>query len=97
MRRWGFLLLLLTCFGAPAAAQEVKDLGAHRTSSEDFEQVLASKCTICHSRERIDAAMREGRDLDLIEAQMIKRGATLTETDKRVLGTFWGSPLKKNP
>ena len=97
MARRLFVLLLLAGLASPVGAQQVKELGAHSTTLDDFNQVLASKCTICHSRERIEVAMREHRDLALIEAQMIKRGATLTEADKSVLGTFWGSPLKKNP
>lgn len=91
--------LLLAALPAVASVGEVQNLGAHRTSGgmEEFQRVIDSKCTICHTRERIDLARSQGSDLEKIERQMIERGAILSEHDKSVLGTFWGSPLKKKP
>lgn len=97
----GIWLLALLLAASPAAARmgEVQNLGAHRTTAgmEEFQQVVDSKCTICHTRERVDLARSRGSDLKRIERQMIERGAILSEHDKSVLGTFWGSPLKKKP
>jgi len=89
----GLMLLPALCWGT---AGEVKDLGAHRLRGMDeFQQVIDSKCTVCHTRQRVDVAIRNRENLERIEKRMIERGANLTEKDKSVLGTFWGDPLKK--
>lgn len=89
----GLVLLPPLCWGAPV---EVKDLGAHRMRGmEEFQRVIDSKCSICHTRERVDVAIRKRENLQRIEKQMTARGAVLTEHEKEVLGTFWGKPLKK--
>ena len=62
-------------------------------SKEDFQETLESRCTICHTRERIDQALEEGEDLEALLQRMIERGAIVNERDKSVLGTFWGSPI----
>lgn len=81
------------CWGSPGA---VENLGAHRLRGMDeFQQIIDSKCSICHTRERVDKAIRNRENLERIEQQMIDRGAVLSERDKSVLGTFWGDPLKK--
>ena len=97
MHRWillaGLLLVPVLCWGT---AGEVESLGAHRLRGMDeFQQVIDSKCTICHTRERVDIAIRKRENLEPIEKRMIERGAVLTDRDKSVLGTFWGDPLKK--
>ena len=90
----GVLLLApALCWGT---AGEVKALGAHRLQGMDeFQRVIDTKCTLCHSRERVDVAMRRHDDLEGLEKRMIEKGAVLTKEDKTVLGTFWGDPLKK--
>jgi len=81
------------CWSSPGA---VENLGAHRLRGMDeFQQIIDSKCSICHTRERVDKAIRNRENLERIEQQMIDRGAVLSERDKSVLGTFWGDPLKK--
>jgi cytochrome c peroxidase len=91
--------LLTLCFflSVPAfAAVAVEDLGAHRMRGMDeFQQVIDTKCTVCHTRERVDIAIKKRQDLEKIQKRMQERGAVLSESDKRVLGTFWGSPLKE--
>ena len=97
MRRalYGLSLLLLPAM-ALAAVPEVKDLAAHRTGNmAEFQQVIDSKCTICHTRERVDVAIRKRADIEKLEQEMVDRGAVLSERDKSVLGTFWGNPLKR--
>lgn len=72
-----------------------------RTVSKDplgeFRAVLDSRCTGCHTLDRVEEAMLQDRSIaDLIE-MMRQRGAIVTEADKNVLGTFWGNPLKVTP
>lgn len=89
-----FLLPIL--LAAPAVA--VEDLGAHRfRGMGEFQRVIDDRCTICHTRERVDAAIKKRRNLEHIQRRMLEQGAVLTERDKAVLGTFWGSPMKKKP
>jgi mono/diheme cytochrome c family protein len=61
----------------------------------EFRAVLASRCTGCHSLERVEAAMAQGRSLDDLVEMMRKRGAIITEADKNALDPFWGSPYKE--
>ncbi|PLX84834.1 MAG: hypothetical protein C0617_06380 [Desulfuromonas sp.] len=58
-----FLLLALagTAF---AQAPQVDHLGAHRfRGMEEFQQVIDARCTICHTRERVDIAIKKRRAL----------------------------------
>jgi len=61
----------------------------------EFQHIINRRCTLCHSRERIDEAIEKGLEYQSIEAMMLQRGAVLTRRDREVLGTFWGQPLKK--
>lgn len=96
--RMRFALLILCCFLSVPAFDTVavEDLGAHRMRGMDeFQQVIDTRCTVCHTRERVDIAIKKRQDLEKIEQRMLERGAVLSESDKQVLGTFWGSPLKE--
>jgi len=62
----------------------------------EFNKVIDEKCTVCHTREPVDEAIKKHKDQLEIQQRMIERGAQLTERDKTVLGTFWGNPLKGN-
>ena len=85
-------LVPLPAFGAVADA--VHD--PHRLPSNDeFQKTIEARCTICHTREQVDAAITAQEDLDALLQRMIERGAILSEKDKSVLGTFWGSPIKQ--
>jgi cytochrome c553 len=85
------ILAPLPAFGAVADA--VHD--PHRLPSNDeFQKTIEARCTICHTREQVDAAIIAQEDLDALLQRMIERGAILSEKDKSVLGTFWGSPIK---
>jgi len=98
MRRVLVVVSLLASLAAPAfAAVAVEELGAHRLGTMDeFQQVIDTRCTICHTRERVDVAIKKRQDLEKLEKSMLERGAVLSEKDKQVLGTFWGSPLKES-
>jgi len=65
-----------------------------RSRGCDLQETVEARCTLCHTRERVDAAIRAQKDLDTLLQHMIERGAILSDRDRKVLGTFWGSPLK---
>lgn len=96
-RRLTVLCVAALLLGSPAAgavSSAVHD--PHRLPANDeFQKTIEARCTICHTRERVDAAMSEGENLQDLLQRMIERGAILSERDKSVLGTFWGSPLKQ--
>jgi hypothetical protein len=92
-----FVLALLLLPAVPVPAQQAENLGAHRFGGMDeFQKVIETKCTVCHTRERVDIAIRKRQNFEEIEKTMLSRGAALTERDKKVLGAFWGDPLKEN-
>lgn len=89
-----FCALLLASPTIAAVSSAIHD--PHRLPANDeFQKTIEARCTICHTRERVDAAMSEGENLEDLLQRMIERGAILNEKDKSVLGTFWGSPLKQ--
>jgi len=90
---WFLLAVLALPVAASAAVRGELDLDAIK-SEKAFQEIIDRRCTVCHTRERIDAARREKRDLAEIQRQMEERGAILTPEDKKIMGTFWGSPLK---
>ena len=95
--RWlptlAILGLLLWPHAAAAVPASVHD--AHRLPKNDeFQNTIEARCTVCHTRDRVDAAIGEQADLEALLQQMIERGAIISERDHKVLGTFWGSPLK---
>jgi hypothetical protein len=90
-----FAAVLVWAGSAIASDFAVEDLGAHRVRDMDeFHRVIETRCTICHTRERVDIAIRKRQNIEKIEQRMMERGAVLTERDKNVLGTFWGNPMK---
>lgn len=89
-------LLLILLVATPRALPAVEELGAHRSGGmEEFQRVIDLRCTVCHTRERVDVAIKKRAALEKLEARMVDKGAVLNERDKNVLGTFWGSPLKE--
>lgn len=60
----------------------------------DYRSVLEARCTGCHTLERVEEAMRENRSFEDLAKMMLERGAVLTEADRKVIGTFWGEPLR---
>jgi uncharacterized membrane protein len=60
--------------------------------------VIESKCTKCHSRKIIDAAVFANKDMLKIQQEMEKKGAALNATEREVLGIYWKdqNPLKKS-
>lgn len=78
---------LLLCSSPLLAADQ-------QISQQDFDQVINTQCVKCHTRERIDAAIKRGDKIEEILEKMLRFGVKLNERDRSVLGTFWGQPLK---
>lgn len=87
-------LFVLVLMVATAAALESEAPG-FVGSMDDFQRTIDTRCIACHTRERVDAAIAQGRSFEEIQQRMLARGAVLTERDKDVLGTFWGNPMKR--
>jgi len=95
-RTYAFLLPCLFLLVSILPALAVEDLGAHRMRGmDDFQKVIDTRCTVCHTRERVDIAIKKRQNLEEIQQRMLEQGAVLSESDRRVLGTFWGNPLKE--
>ena len=86
----GLILIPMSAVAVPGAVHDVHRL----PGNDEFQRTIEARCTICHTRERVDAAFGQQADLDDLLQRMIERGAILNERDRNVLGTFWGSPLK---
>ena len=86
-------LLLALPAGAGALPGAVHDVHA-LPGNDEFQNIIEARCTICHTRERVDEAISQQVDIDALLQRMIERGASLSDRDRKVLGTFWGSPLK---
>jgi len=88
---FGLLLLPVAAAAVPGAVDDV-----HRLPGNDaFQNTIEARCTICHTRARVDEAIGQQVDHEELMQRMIERGAILNERDQKVLGTFWGSPLKE--
>lgn len=66
--------------------------GIQSDLAPQLQRVLEQRCTGCHTLERVNIAIEQGRDLAEIQAAMLARGAILSSEDKQILGTFWGHP-----
>ena len=69
-------------------------LAADPNDPAEYQEIIKRRCTLCHSQERIETAIRTGQDMNQILTKMLQMGATLTDREQKVLGTFWGSPVK---
>jgi len=60
------------------------------------QSIITSKCTTCHTQNKIDMALYAGKDMDRIQLEMEKRGAKLNTKERDVLGIYWkqANPLK---
>ena len=83
----------LAALVSTAAAQEdVRGIALRQQGLK----VIEEKCLACHNRQRIDAAIRERREMEKIVKEMERKGAKLTEKDRSVIGHFWKqSPFKE--
>jgi len=69
-------------------------MAADPNDPEEYREIIQKRCTLCHTTERIEEAIKAGRDMTQILNKMMAMGATLTDQEQKVLGTFWGSPTK---
>lgn len=60
----------------------------------EYRSVIQARCTGCHNLDRVEEALRDNRSFEALSKMMLDRGAVLTEADRKVLGTFWGEPLR---
>lgn len=85
------LLCPVVAMAVPGAVHDVHRLPAN----DEFQETIESRCTICHTRARVDEAIQQEAELEELLQRMIERGAILSDRDQKVLGTFWGSPMKE--
>jgi len=88
--------------GGASAAEQKTATASHlgNVTGGDFKAagaIIGKKCTSCHTKERIDVALSAGKDMKAIQRDMEKRGAALNQSERDVLGIYWGKaqPLKK--
>ena len=70
---------------APAAGHAVTREGYRR-----FQQVLQTRCTGCHTLERVEESIASRSRSQSVLEQMLRRGATLSEEERSILRSFWG-------
>ncbi len=74
------LFLALCLFGT---------VNAEEGSYVQYQQILDSKCSKCHTRLRIEEAIEQGADMNAIIAKMIQFGADISAQEQKVMGVFW--------
>lgn len=86
------MAMILAALAAPALGQQ--DVRKVKLS-EPALKVIEEKCLVCHNKKRIDAAIKERKDMEKILRRMEKKGVVLTEDERRVMGHFqFEKPLK---
>jgi uncharacterized membrane protein len=96
-----YLAIATLSAGIATAAEQKPATASHlgNVTGGDFKAagaIIGKKCTTCHTKDRIDAALSAGKDMKAIQRDMEKRGAVLNPTERDVLGIYWGKaqPLK---
>lgn len=95
------MLLVLVCSSLALGKempQKVSNMGNVRGGDvQAAHGIIEKKCTRCHSSKRIDAAIFANKDMQKIQQEMEKKGATLNSSERDVLGIYWKeqNPLKK--
>jgi len=92
------LMLCATPLMASVAPQGVTNMGSVLGGDvKAAHTVIETKCTKCHSRKVIDAAIFANKDMLKIQLEMEKKGAKLNSNEQEVLGIYWKqqNPLKK--
>ncbi len=86
-----FLLIILLLLAASSLT-----LAAEDANYIEFQKILDSKCSRCHTRSRVDQAMADHRDMLEIQQRMISHGAELNPRERQVLGVFFrGQDVQK--
>ena len=97
MKKIVLIVVLLLVYTGIAGAESALDF-------IEFQQVIDDQCSRCHSRSRVDQAMKEHRDMLAIQQRMLEHGAELDTRQRQVLGVFFRgngvsqqqAPAKKN-
>ena len=100
MKIKGFITICgMFCIAAVSHAteQKVKNDKVPSVDVKKAEAILDKKCTVCHSKDKINIALSSGKDMNAIQKQMEKKGAHLTSNERDVLGIFWkqSKPISK--
>lgn len=85
--------MLLCATGAWAAQQSAK-----QEDSRAAHAIMEAKCAKCHSVKVIDAALGAHKDMAKIQKAMEGKGASLSASEREVLGIYWKqkNPLQSN-
>lgn len=87
-------LAFVLCYVSPVFATQEDVRGINLQPPEN--KIIDEKCLGCHNRQKINAAVKQRKNMEKIVTQMETKGAVLTDADRQVLGHFWQqNPLKK--
>ena len=86
-----FAALAVIAAAAPATAVPTsgKNLGAVTGGEFTGNQIIDQRCVSCHSRQRIDDAVKQQKDMGAITRTMEQKGVRLTDKEREVLGIYW--------
>ncbi len=87
------IFMMTAAIGAvsPAVAEDVRSVKLR----EQGLKVIEEKCLVCHNRQRIDAAIKEQKDMDKVMRRMEKKGVVVTDKERQVMGHFWRQKIYK--
>ena len=85
--------LALSASSLPAAEKpEGSNLGSVTGGDlRPAQRLIEDKCLGCHSEKRIREARKQQKNMEAIVRLMEKKGAVLTDRDRRVLQHFWNA------
>ncbi|MFZ4857208.1 MAG: cytochrome C [Desulfuromonadaceae bacterium] len=93
MKQPVFIAIIVGVFSVSAivhAAEINGDLGnVVGGNAKKAHGIIEQKCTACHSKDKIDAALSSGKDMSKIQKDMETRGVRLNSNESEVLGIFW--------
>jgi cytochrome c5 len=93
-RTLSIALAMLPALAIASAAPAQEDVRKVKLSQEGLK-VIEEKCLVCHNRQRIDAAIKERKDVERVIRQMEKQGVVVTEKERQVIGHFWQQKVFK--
>lgn len=85
--------VLGTFWGEPLPGKKEAPVAGHAVTREGyqrFQQVLQTRCTGCHTLERVEESITARSRYESVLEQMLRRGATLSEEERNTLRSFWG-------
>lgn len=92
------VLVLVLAAGSVLAQQsgdETPHLGSHASSNQEtFRDVIENRCIVCHERPVVEEAVRS-EEFGEMSRHLREQEIPLSEDEKKVLGTFWGEPLRQ--